>query len=276
MRLVEPVIIFEDESLLVLEKPAGIVVNRVESASGETVQDWLIAYGKWLIDRSDIGETDFDRRAGIVHRLDKETSGLLLVAKTPEAFVELQKQFKERVVKKRYLALVHGKVEPSEGEVRAPVGRLPWSREKFGVLPGGREAMTKYAVISVVARGSVGLCPHPTSSSSVRRTAGARWGSPAPATPRLQIFTLLELFPETGRTHQIRIHLKYLGYPIVADATYAGRKTARQDRVWCSRLFLHASFLGFKHPASKEWMEFKSELPEDLKAVLGKAKMTNS
>lgn len=229
----EPQVIFEDEEILVLEKPAGMVVNRVESTKGETVADWVEDKLKIKIEKF----KDFYERSGVVHRLDKETSGLLLVAKTPSAFLELQRQFKERVVKKRYLALVHGKVEPSEGEIKAPVGRLPWNREKFGVLPGGREATTKYKVIKLYTINS---------------------------TP----YTLLELSPETGRTHQIRIHLKYLGYPIVGDSFYAGRKTARQDRIWCPRLFLHAAYLGFYRPTTQKWLEFKSELPEDLTLVL--------
>lgn len=229
----EPQVIFEDEEILVLEKPAGMVVDRSESVKGETIADWV--EDKLKIKNEKF--KDFYERSGVVHRLDKETSGLLLVAKTPSAFLELQRQFKERVVKKRYLALVHGKVEPSEGEIKAPVGRLPWNREKFGVLPGGREATTKYKVIKLYTINS---------------------------TP----YTLLELSPETGRTHQIRIHLKYLGYPIVGDSFYAGRKTARQDRIWCPRLFLHAAYLGFYRPTTQKWLEFKSELPEDLTLVL--------
>jgi len=227
----EPKIVFEDGEILVLEKPAGMVVNRATSVKEETVQDWVARNFQFPISNDQL------LRNGIVHRLDKETSGLLLVAKTPEAFENLQKQFKERVVKKRYLALVHGKVEPVEGEVAVPVGRLPWNREKFGVIPGGREAKTRYKTIrNLIIRNSQ--------------------------------FTLVELYPETGRTHQIRVHLKYLGHPVVADSTYAGRKTARGDRSFCPRLFLHASFLCFKHPKSGEWLEFESELPNDLQKVL--------
>lgn len=226
----EPKIIFEDDQILVLEKPAGMVVNKAETvATGTTVQDWVEK--KLEIRNSKLG---IGGRAGIVHRLDKETSGILLVAKTLKAFENLQKQFKERKVKKRYLALVHEKVEPSEGEIKAPVGRLPWNREKFGVVPGGRVALTKYKVSKIYNLES-------------------------------KIYTLLELTPETGRTHQIRVHLKYLGYPIVSDLTYAGRKTAREDRKWCPRMFLHASYLGFFHPKTGKWVEFESRQPSDLK-----------
>ena len=248
----EPKVIFEDDEFLVLEKPSGMVVNRAESVKESTVQDWAErklsceagsrSAGKiQSVDWQDRGEKlqDFYGRAGIVHRLDKETSGLLLVAKTPEAFADLQRQFKERVVKKRYLTLVHGKVVPEEGEVRAPVGRLPWNREKFGVIAGGREAVTRYKVIHYYTMHS----------------------SP---------YTLLEAYPETGRTHQIRIHLKYLGHALVGDEAYAGRKTSHQDRTWCPRLFLHASYLGFQHPKKREWMEFESKLPQELQAMINK------
>lgn len=225
-------IVFEDEEVLVLEKPAGMVVNRAKSVKRETVQDWIENYLK-------IKGRGIGGRAGIVHRLDKETSGLLLVAKTREAFEDLQKQFKERRVEKGYIALVHGKVEPKKGAIKAPVGRLPWQREKFGVLAGGRKARTKYQTVS---------------SFKYQNSD----------------YTLLELKPETGRTHQLRVHLKYWGHPIVADEKYAGRKTSRRDREWCSRLFLHASYLAFAHPKTGKRVAFKSSLPKDLKEIMGK------
>jgi len=253
----KPEIVFEDEEILIIDKPAGMVVNRAESVKGETVQDWVERYLKTLSTKHEIrnGSTssplEFARRAGIVHRLDKETSGLLIIAKTPEAFVNLQKQFKERRVEKHYLALVHGQVEPNEGEIRAPVGRLPWNREKFGVLAGGRSARTKYKILKLLNRSD--LLPGQTSK-------------------REEILTLLELKPKTGRTHQIRVHLKYWGHPIVADDKYAGRKTNRKDREWCPRLFLHAAYLAFIHPKTNKRVEFALSLPQDLKKALGKVK----
>jgi 23S rRNA pseudouridine1911/1915/1917 synthase len=241
-KIMKPKIVFEDEEILVLEKPAGIVVNRAESVKGETVQDWLEEKQKTVDGRQKTeSPSDFVRRAGIVHRIDKETSGLLLVAKTPEAFENLQKQFKERRVEKQYLALVHGLVEPKEGEIRAPVGRLPWNRERFGVLAGGKEAKTTYVVISNFQS--------PNSKEK---------------------YSLLELKPKTGRTHQIRVHLKYWGHPVVADDKYAGRKTNRKDREWCPRLFLHASFIAFSHPKTGKRVEFISALPQDLKTAHNK------
>lgn len=233
----KPEIIFEDEALLVLAKPAGMVVNRAASVKRETVQDWLEKKLK-------IKDRGIGGRAGIVHRLDKETSGLLLVAKTPEAFANLQAQFKERKVEKRYFALVHGKVEEEKGEIEAPVGRLAWNRKRFGVFPGGRRAKTKYKVKNYYAL------------DLPRRQAG------------VDRYTLLELVPETGRTHQIRVHLKYLGHSVVADSFYAGRKTAREDRKWCPRLFLHAWQISFSHPKTGKRVSFSSKLPGDLKIAL--------
>lgn len=236
-----PKVVFEDDDLLVLEKPAGMVVNRAESVNGETVQDW--AESRLGIRNLESGISDFYRRSGVVHRLDKETSGLLIIAKNPPSFINLQEQFSQRMVKKKYLALVHGEIKPEEGVIRAPVGRLPWNRERFGVLPGGREAETEYKVVRNL-------------ESGISR----------------EKLTLLEVTPKTGRTHQIRVHLKYLGHPVVSDPTYAGRKMARGDRTWCPRMFLHASSLKFKHPVTHKWWEFESKLPKELAKVLEKLK----
>lgn len=225
-----PKVIFEDKFILVIDKPAGMVVNRAKTIKEETVQDWVGDYLK--IKGRGIGE-----RAGIIHRLDKETSGLLLIAKTQKAFEDLQKQFKQRRVEKRYLALVHGKVEPKQGTIEAPITRSPFDRKKFGVFLGGRAAKTKYKVKKYY-------------------------------TLDAKRYTLLELVPTTGRTHQIRVHLKYLGYPVVADAKYAGRKTARADRQWCPRQFLHASFISFTHPRTEKRVRFTCSLPSELQKAL--------
>jgi len=228
--LLTPKIIFEDKFILVINKPAGMVVNRAETTKEKTIQDWVENYLK--IKNRGIGD-----RAGIVHRLDKETSGLLLIAKTLKAFENLQKQFKQRKVEKRYLALVHGKVKPKQGIIEAPITRSPYDRKKFGVFLGGRPAKTSYKV-------------------KKNYTLDA------------ERFTLLELVPTTGRTHQIRVHLKYLGHSVVADEKYAGRKTARKDRQWCPRQFLHASSLGFVHPQTKKRVKFTSSLPSELQKAL--------
>lgn len=229
----QPQIIFQDEDILILDKPAGWITNQATTVGNQpTIQGWVASNFKFHPRSGRSISNSKLYRNGIVHRLDKETSGILLVAKTPEAFENLQQQFKQKQVKKTYLALVHGRVNPPAGgggEIKAPVGRLPWRRDRFGVLPGGREAITNYKIYK-----------------------------------NYNNYTLLELRPQTGRTHQIRIHLKYLGHPIVADEFYAGRKTARKDKVWCPRLFLHASAISFIHPKTGKRLSFESKIPADL------------
>jgi 23S rRNA pseudouridine1911/1915/1917 synthase len=136
-------------------------------------------------------------------------------------------------VEKTYTALAHGRVLDTEGEIAVTVGRLPWNRRRFGALPGGRDAITGYKVLEYRKKGE-------------------------------DVFTLLELKPKTGRTHQIRIHLKHIGHPIVSDKFYAGRKTSRKDLTWCPRLFLHASKISFVHPVTGSQVSAESKLPEDL------------
>lgn len=245
----EPRVIFEDREILVLDKPAGMVVNRSDTTRKEkTVQEWVEAHlvipnlfrdlGSNEMPKrvqNDTKENDFYKRAGIVHRLDKETSGVLLIAKTPEAFVNLQAQFKERKVQKTYIALAHGKVEPHEREINVSVGRLPWNRKRFGVLADGRESVTKYKTINNLQ-----------------------------LTINNEPLTLVELYPKTGRTHQIRVHLQYIHHPIFADPLYAGRKTSRNDRKLLSRIFLHASKISFFHPKTGELISFESQIPKEL------------
>lgn len=229
--LPQPSVVYEDDSVLVLNKPSGWVTNSSSTCRQlSVVQDWIFENFDFEISK------DKDLRSGIVHRLDKPTSGLLLVAKTEEAFKALQMQFKTRKVVKKYLALVHGKLFPEEGQIKASVGRLPWNRERFGVLPGGRDAITNYKVLKYLN--------HPLTG---------------------EVLTLVEVEPKTGRTHQIRIHFKYIGHPLVADTFYAGRKTSRNDLKFCPRLFLHASFISFIHPKSGKRIEIESKLPEDLR-----------
>lgn len=226
-----PKIIFEDEHLIVLDKPSGWITDSANTTNNQPVIQ------EWVAKTFQFPANNFQYRNGIVHRLDKETSGILLIAKTAESFEELQRQFKERLIEKTYIALVHGKVEQSEGVINETVGRLPWRRDRFGVMNGGKEAVTNY-----------------------RKITDYRIED--------KDYSLLELKPKTGRTHQIRIHLKHLGHPIVADEFYAGRKTARNDRRWCSRLFLHAGGIRLSHPMTKEVIEFESPLPDSLAAIL--------
>lgn len=226
-----PRIVYQDEFLLVIDKPPFWVVNRSKTTRGkETIQDWL----EGNFDFETIKRGNF--RAGIAHRLDKDTSGILLIAKTVEALEKVQKQFLIHQVEKEYLALVH-EILPPEGEIRAPIGRLPWDREKFGVGLGGKEALTKF-----------------TRKATYRRES--------------ENYSLVRVFPKTGRTHQIRVHFRYLGYPIVADPAYVGRKRFRQDHSWCPRIFLHASTVSFVHPGGGERVKFEASLPEDLALAL--------
>ncbi|MBI2074881.1 MAG: RluA family pseudouridine synthase [Candidatus Levybacteria bacterium] len=264
----EPKIIFEDEDIMVVDKPSGMTVNRSDTTTGErTLQDWVEEYlgvsrvppvrqaqGKQVSQgeknrdlfprgTSDILDTrdTFRDRAGIVHRLDKETSGIILVAKTPNAFTNLQAQFKERRVKKVYIALAHGEIKIEEGEIRVPVGRLPWNKKQFGVVAGGRDAITKYKILNI------------------KYKISDRGKEP---------LTLLELYPETGRTHQIRVHLKYFGHPIFGDFLYGGRKQARNDRKVLPRVFLHAAKISFTHPQTGETLFFESSLSDNLEKFL--------
>jgi len=238
MDQINPQIIFEDEFLLVIDKPSGVTVNKSETVKDEpTVQSFLER--KLQREISLEPNTEFAKRAGFVHRLDKETSGILLVAKNQKTLENLQKQFKERTTVKKYLCLVHGLVVPEKGTINAPVDRLPWNRTHFGVFPGGKEALTDYKVETQY----VASLPN-------------------------QKFSLLEVTPHTGRTHQIRVHLKYLGHPVVGDELYAGRKTARDDRKFCAHQFLHAAYIKFTHPDNGKLIEFFSPLPPDLSQVI--------
>lgn len=230
--MMTPKIIFQDDSILVLDKPSGWITNSASTTGNQpVVENWLAENFHSEAGYSFPIFAYPECRHGIVHRLDKETSGILLVAKTLDTFEYLQMLFKERRVEKSYIALLHGQVEPKEGIIKVPVGRLPWRRDRFGVLPGGRESETKYKVTKYYILNT-------------------------------KYYSLVEFFPKTGRTHQIRIHAKYMGHPIVGDEFYAGRKTAREDRKFCPRLFLHAESLRFDNH------EFHSPLSQDLKNVL--------
>ncbi|TSC66292.1 MAG: Pseudouridine synthase [Microgenomates group bacterium Gr01-1014_80] len=252
----QPQIIFEDEWLLVLDKPPGLVVAPSETQKEETLVDWLSGY---------LGDSGLDRM-GVVHRLDKDTSGLILVAKTQEAFENLQAQFKERVVKKEYIALVHGHID-NAGKVEGAVGRNPGDREKFTVLEGGKEAVTEYEPKNKfkVQSEKLKVIFEDFNKIQMRKLERMEYGE----------FTMVRCKPLTGRTHQIRVHLKYIGHPIVSDEKYAGRKMYRLDRRWCPRQFLHAWKIGFKHPVSGQWMELESPLPEDLIKALSNLNIKN-
>lgn len=216
--------IYADDYLAVIDKPSGMTVNRAETTKAEkTVEDWF--------------ESINLPRHGIVHRLDKDTSGLLIIAKTQASLTDLQAQFKARLVKKTYLALVHGRLEPATGTINLPVARNPVNRRRFGVFITGRPAVTGYQTVTAYSD-----------------------------------YSLLQVFPKTGRTHQIRIHFKHLNHPLVSDPFYLGKKRLKQDRGWCPRLFLHSHQLSFTHPVTKAIINLTAVLPDDLRTALEKIK----
>jgi 23S rRNA pseudouridine1911/1915/1917 synthase len=218
-------IIYEDNDLLVVDKPAGMTTHPAPGSRAHTLVNALLAHLPKL------PESDNPARPGIVHRLDKDTSGLIVVAKTPQALNNLAAQFKSRRVKKTYVALVQGRMAPAKGVIEAPIGRDAIHRQRMAVTFTGREARTLYQVIKFIGN-----------------------------------YTLLELKPETGRTHQIRVHLAATGHPVVGDTTY-GIKTDLAPRQ-----FLHAYRISFELPTSRKPVEFSSPLPPDLLAVLEKLK----
>jgi 23S rRNA pseudouridine1911/1915/1917 synthase len=197
-------------------------------AAGTLVHGLLARYPEM----AGVGDPD---RPGIVHRLDKDTSGLLMVARTGDAFASLSAQLRNRTVRRSYLALVWGHLDAPSGMVDAPVGRAPRTPTRIAVTAGGREARTGYEVVESYS--------DPVAASLVRC--------------RL----------ETGRTHQIRVHLTAIGHPVVGDARYGGRREPLAD---IPRMWLHAAELGFLHPATAEPCVFTSVVPADLSAVLGR------
>lgn len=231
-----PEIIFEDEWLLVVMKPAGLVVNRADSVAEETLQDWIennIRITKYEARSTTEEDKIFQQRSGIAHRLDKETSGVMVIGKTPESLANLMAQFKARETKKEYLALVHGRVEPKENIINLPLGRSLFNRHKFRVDLWGKSALTGYRVEQYFPD-----------------------------------YSLVRLFPKTGRTHQIRVHMAHIGYPLVGDEVYCGRKRADKDRLWCTRHFLHAAKLELTHPQTHQIVQFEAPLPHDLQEAL--------
>lgn len=216
-------VIFEDAHLLVVNKPAGMVVHPAPGHPDGTLVNALLAHYPPI---ADVGPQD---RVGIVHRLDKETSGALVVAKSETVLESLQYQFRNREVEKTYLALVNGQVQPPEGIIEVPIGRDPTDRQRMAPVPEGKYARTRYQVVR-----------------------------------RFRKHTLLEAHPYTGRTHQIRVHLSWLGHPVVGDADYGSRR----QRLLTDRHFLHASRLRFTHPVTGEEMTFQAPLPEKLDALL--------
>jgi 23S rRNA pseudouridine1911/1915/1917 synthase len=226
--IAEPIpltLLYQDNDIIVVDKPAGLTVHPAPGHPSGTLVNALLAA---CPDLQGISGT---LRPGIVHRLDKDTSGLLVVARNDRAMRALQQQLKDREVHKTYLALVQGVPKPREGTIEAPIGRHPKNRKKQAVVAGGREAITKYRVREELAGGR---------------------------------YALLEVEPVTGRTHQIRVHMAATGHPVAGDAVYGRRSDIVQ------RQFLHAWKLAFKMPVGERQVEFESPLPADLRRALAR------
>ncbi len=218
-------IIYEDERLIVVDKPAGMVVHPAPGNYTGTMVNALLNYTKNLSFSSEM-------KPGIVHRLDKDTSGLMIVAKDEASHAFLAKQFSKRTTDKRYTAIVEGVVELDNGIISEPIGRHPRDRKKMSVrLSESRAAITRYKVLE-----------------------------------RFKDSSLLEVSPETGRTHQIRVHMAHIGHPVMSDTTYGVK--GRGGLI--GRQALHASSISIFHPGTKKKMKFESKLPKDMKQLIEK------
>jgi 23S rRNA pseudouridine1911/1915/1917 synthase len=222
--LPEPIplaVIYEDEDIMVIDKPAGLTVHPAPGHPSHTLVNAILAHCPGLTMSNEL------TRPGIVHRLDKDTSGLIVIAKNDSAREYVAAQFKSRTVTKRYLVVVRGRLSPEQGIIEAPIGRDPRRRQRMAIVEAGKEATTQYQVREY-----------------------------------LDNYTLVEVSPLTGRTHQIRVHLSAIGCPVVGDPIY-GTRSAHLDRQ-----FIHAYCLGFRLPSTKQYQEFTSPLPVDLKQAL--------
>ena len=228
--LAEPIslaIIYEDNDILVIDKPAGLTVHPAPGHPSHTLVNAILAYCPGLVMSNDL------IRPGIVHRLDKDTSGLIVIAKNDPVRKYLADQFRSRAVTKGYLALVRGKLSPEQGMIEAPIGRDPHNRQRMAVIAMGKEASTQY---------------------QVRKYLGN--------------YTLIKAIPLTGRTHQIRVHFAAIGFPVVGDPVYGGKYRDEALASCLKRQFIHAYILGFCLPSSKKYREFTCPLPMDLKQAL--------
>lgn len=222
--IAEPIpltIIYEDKDIIVVDKPAGLVVHPAPGHSNHTLVNALLAHCPSLAIGNDL------MRPGIIHRLDKDTSGLIVIVKNDYARQYLVSQFKGHAVTKGYLVLVEGRLSPKQGIIEAPIGRDPHNRKRMAIVETGKEASTQYKVKKY-----------------------------------LNNYTLLEITPITGRTHQIRVHLSSIGYPVVGDLAYGAKSP------YIKRQFIHAYRLGFHLPSTSEYQEFTSLLPPDLQQAL--------
>lgn len=226
-------VIYEDDNILIMNKPSGVVVNISNTSSEDTLQHFLEVKLAKQLEAAD-QESDFFNRAGLVHRLDKETSGVIIAAKSEEDFMNLKRQFMSRTVKKEYVALALGVIEDEKISVDAPIGRNPNKRTSMAVISDGKPASTIFERVGEEYIDGMKM-------------------------------TLVKAFPKTGRTHQIRVHLAAMNHPIVGDDRYAGRKRSVITRSRFGRLMLHAHKITFRHPNTSELVTYESPLPAELK-----------
>lgn len=219
-------IVYEDDDVVIVNKPQGMVVHPSAGHPNGTLVNGLLYQIRNLSTINDVV------RPGIVHRIDKDTSGLLMVAKNDRAHEALAKQLKDKTSLRKYVALVHGEIPHEKGRIEAPIGRSKVNRKMQAVIEDGKPAVTHFEVLK-----------------------------------RFDGFTLIELQLETGRTHQIRVHMQYIGYPVAGDPLYGPKKTLKGNGQ-----FLHAKLLGFEHPTTGEMMVFEAPLPEIFKKTLKQLK----
>ncbi len=270
-------ILFEDGDLVVVSKPPGVVVNKAATVKEMTIQDWweerLVGKEMKKVEWEKMVPADFPNeygfpekvfieRGGIVHRLDKETSGVLVLAKNPGVLAHLLRQFRLRETTKMYTCLVHGKFAILEDTVNLPLGRATDNRTKFTVDAEGRAAETHYKVTEFYPELNLdkvlqNISRTPQVKNLRKKLQNAYQG-----------FSLVQCWPKTGRTHQLRVHLAHLKHPIVADTTYLGKKRQSFDALWCPRLFLHATTLELTHPRTGERQKFSADIWPDLQTAL--------
>jgi 23S rRNA pseudouridine1911/1915/1917 synthase len=238
-------ILYEDDDVIAVNKVAGMVVHPGAGNERGTLANAILAHAPQI---AHVGDP---LRPGIVHRLDKETSGIVLLAKNDAAYSALQAQFKRRAVKKLYLALCVGDVQPPRGIIHKPIGRDPLHRQRMAVVAGGREALTRYTVDRVFKITETRFLD----SGSVELKKGS-------------VYSFVQARPATGRTHQIRVHLASIGFPVVGDALYGATRHDALSRILAPRHFLHASEVWFELPSSGKAIHLYAPLPADMRRVI--------
>lgn len=273
-----PDVLFEDDDILIVSKPAGVVTNQADTVTGPTLQDWFaevvstpnnVSPDEWRQQLPDDIPTEFgspedifQERLGMVHRLDKDTSGVMVWAKHPGSLSSLLAQFRNRTIQKKYVCLVHGVFTIQEDTIRMPLARDSQNRKKIRIDTSGRNAETEYKVIKQYKHLETPNITrklrqsHPEEKNFKKRS-GVYQG-----------FSYVACWPKTGRTHQIRVHMKALSHPLVGDVKYLGHKRAQLDPLWCPRQFLHAAALTFTHPRTGQAVTFEAPLAPDLEEVL--------